>query len=102
MPVMEISIVPLGTGSSSVSKYVAEALKILGKQKGLNYRLTSMGTIVEGNSLDELLDLAKRMHRAVLNKGINRIVTNITIDDRRDKKLTIEGKMKSVVDKMET
>jgi len=35
MPIMEISIVPLGTESASVSGYVADAIKILKEQKGI-------------------------------------------------------------------
>lgn len=60
MAVMEINIVPLGTKTPSVSKYIAEALKELEKEKGIKYTLTSMGTIVEGE-LDVLLRIAKRM-----------------------------------------
>ncbi len=34
MPIMEISIVPLGTKTTSVSEYVANSIKVLKKQKG--------------------------------------------------------------------
>jgi len=96
MPIMEISIVPLGTKTPSVSKYVAEAVKILKKQKKIKYELTSMGTIIEANSVGQLLDIANKMHRAVLRDKIKRVVTAIKIDDRKDKKLTAEGKIKAV------
>jgi uncharacterized protein (TIGR00106 family) len=100
MAVMEISIVPLGTKTPSVSKYVADALKILEKEEEIKYKLTSMGTVVEGD-LDKILDLAKRMHEAVLeDKEVLRVITTIKIDDRRDKPLSIEGKIKSVKEKL--
>ncbi|RLE00057.1 MAG: thiamine-binding protein, partial [Aquificota bacterium] len=48
MAVAEVTVVPLGTGSPSLSVYVAKALKIL-EQSGLKYQLTPMGTIIEGD-----------------------------------------------------
>ncbi|MDP8216825.1 MAG: MTH1187 family thiamine-binding protein [Candidatus Kaelpia imicola] len=100
MPIMEISIVPLGTKTTSVSKYVAEAIKVLKKQKGVKYRLTSMGTIIKTSSLAQLLEIAGKMHNAVLSNNIKRVVTTIKIDERKDKKLTLEGKVKSVQKKL--
>ena len=96
MPIMEISIVPVGTKTPSVSKYIVRVLKVLKNEKNIKYQLTAMGTIIEASSLDKLLAIAKRMHKTVLNSGVNRIVTTIKIDDRRDKSLTIEGKLKSI------
>jgi uncharacterized protein (TIGR00106 family) len=58
MAVMEISVVPLGTRTPSISDYVSEAVKILEKE-GLEYQLTAMGTIVEAD-LERLFDLALR------------------------------------------
>jgi len=96
MPIMEINIIPLGTKTPSVSKYIADTLRVLGKEKNIIYELTAMGTIVETDSLDLLLTLAKKMHRAVLSGKINRVVTTIKIDDRKDKKISIEEKVGSV------
>jgi len=96
MPIMEISIVPLGTKTASVSKYIAKVLKVLKNEKNIKYQLTAMGTIIEASSLDKLLRVAKRMHKTVLSGDVNRIVTTIKIDDRKDRNLTIEGKLKSV------
>ncbi|RLD17641.1 MAG: thiamine-binding protein [Caldiserica bacterium] len=100
MPIMEISIIPLGTETPSVSKYVASALKILEKEEGIKFELTSMGTIIEADSLKRLLNIAYKMHQAVLGKGAMRIVTSIKIDDRKDKKISIKGKIRSVKNKL--
>ena len=100
MPLMEISIVPLGTKTTSVSKYVARAIEILKKGKGIKYKLTSMGTIIEADSVERLLGIASKMHSRVLNSGIKRIVTTIKIDDRKDKRLTMVKKIKSVQKKL--
>lgn len=100
MPIMEISVVPVGTGTVSVSAYVAHAFRSLKGVEGIKYRLTPMGTIVEANSLNRLLGLAAKMHQAVLECGVERIVTVIKIDDRRDKISSMERKTRSVRTKM--
>ncbi len=99
MAIMEISVIPLGTQTPSVSKYVANAIKILKKEKNIKYELTSMGTIVECNSIDKLFDIAKKIHHVPFNSEIKRVVTSLKIDDRKDKELTIKGKKKSVYKK---
>ncbi len=100
MPIMEISIVPVGTSTASVSQYVANTVKVLKKQKGIRYELTSMGTIVESDSLEVLLNIAKKMHDSIFKSNIKRVVTTIKIDDRKDKKLTMSGKINSVQKKV--
>ena len=100
MAVMEINIVPLGTGSPSVSKYVASCISVLEKQKSVNYELTPMGTIVQSANVKTLLRVAEKMHKKVLSEGPKRVVTTIKIDERTDKELTIEGKIKSVESKL--
>ncbi len=100
MPIIEISIVPLGTKTVSVSKYVAGSIEVLKREKGVKYKLTSMGTIIEANSVERLLGIASKMHNKVLNSRIKRVVTTIKIDDRKDKKLTMAKKVKSVQKKL--
>ena len=95
MALIEISIVPVGTKSSSISHYITRALGILKEIKGIKYELTPMGTIIEGN-LDTLLELAKKMHKVIFNQNVKRVVTTIKIDDRQDKPLTMQGKIEAV------
>ena len=94
MAIMDISVVPVGTESPSVSQFVAECVKIL-DDKGVKYEVTSMGTQVEGQ-VGELLKLAEELHRAPFAKGAQRVVTTIKIDDRQDKELKMEGKIETV------
>ena len=100
MVVAEISIIPVGTSDTSVGKHVAEAVKVLRKDKKVMYELSSMGTILEGE-LDDVLKAARKMHEAVLEGGVQRVVTTIEIDDRRDRPLTMSGKVESVVKKLQ-
>ena len=98
MAIMEISIVPIGTGSTSISPFVAECAKIVDEQ-GLKYEVTSMGTEVEG-AVDALLKLAAQMHRAPFSQGAQRVLTTIRLDERRDKELRIAGKKASVLKRL--
>ena len=99
MAMIDISVVPVGTQSPSVSRFVAGAVKILRDEPGIKYELTAMNTIIEGD-LDKLLALAQRMHRSAFDAGAKRVVTTLRIDERRDKPLTIEGKIKAVKEKL--
>jgi uncharacterized protein (TIGR00106 family) len=94
MPVAEISVVPVGTGSASISTFVVGALRVV-KASGLRHELTAMGTNVEG-SLEQIFSLARRMHRSALRGGAVRCLTTVKIDDRIDKPLTMKGKVASV------
>lgn len=100
MPVMEISIVPVGTGTPSVSVHVAAVLRVLRQEEGILYELTPMGTVVEADSAERLLDVAGKMHAAMLSGEVLRVVTSLKIDDRRDKKLSLKGKIAAVVDRL--
>ena len=100
MAMIDISVVPVGTGKPSVSEYVAGAVKILQKEPDIRYELTAMNTIIEGE-LGKLLALAQKMHRSAFDAGAERVVTTMRIDERRDKPLTIEGKIKAVKEKLD-
>lgn len=99
MAVVEISVVPLGTGSAGLSGFVAGCLKVLQEEKGISYQLTPMGTIIEGN-LDTVWQAVRKMHEHPFEVGAPRVLTTIRIDDRRDRELTMAGKMKSVENKL--
>jgi uncharacterized protein (TIGR00106 family) len=94
MAVAELSVVPIGTGSPSVSRYVIEALKVI-KKSGLRYELSSMGTAVEGPP-EKILILTRQVHESAFRLGAVRVITTLKIDERRDKPLSIIGKKKAV------
>ena len=98
MPVVFLTITPLGTATPSVSKYVAGVERIL-RASGLTHQLTAMGTIIEGD-LDRILAVIREMHEHPFTQGAMRVSTSIRIDDRRDKKHTIAGKTRSVEEKL--
>lgn len=100
MPIMEISVVPVGTEEASVSKYIAEVVKVLKREKNINYKLSAMGTIIEADSIEKLFEIGRKMHQVPFKKGVERVVTSIKIDDRKNKKISINGKVNSVNKKL--
>jgi uncharacterized protein (TIGR00106 family) len=98
MAIAFLTITPLGTGTPSVSRFVAGVEKIL-RQTSLHHQLTAMGTIIEGD-LDEILAVVRRMHEHPFTQGAQRVSTSLRIDDRRDKPHSMAGKMRSVEEKL--
>jgi uncharacterized protein (TIGR00106 family) len=95
MAILDVSVVPIGTSGTSLSSYVAECVWILQKEKKIKHELTSMGSNLEGD-LKDLMRVVMKMHEAPFKKRAKRVLTTIRIDDRRDKKGTMEGKKKAV------
>ncbi|MBM4447244.1 MAG: MTH1187 family thiamine-binding protein [Chloroflexi bacterium] len=93
--VAEVSIIPIGTGDTGLSHHVVSCLEVLKGRKDLTYRLTPMGTVIEG-PLDKLLEAVRKMHEVPFTRGASRVVTHLKIDDRRDKPTTMASKVESV------
>ncbi|MFW5904084.1 MAG: MTH1187 family thiamine-binding protein [Candidatus Saliniplasma sp.] len=94
--IVEFAIVPLDRGES-LSEYVSQVVENV-DESGLDYKLTPMGTIVEGE-WDEIMDLIKRCHKHVREVS-KRVETRIVIDDREGAKGRIKGKVESVKGKL--
>jgi len=93
--IAEIKIVPLGTATTSLSHYIAACLDTVKQAQDISYQLTAMGTIIQG-PLERILELVQKMHEVPFAMGAKRVITTINIDDRRDKLITIDGKVKAV------
>jgi uncharacterized protein (TIGR00106 family) len=100
MAIVEVTIIPIGTGTTSLSSYVADLVKELEQApESIHYELTAMSTIIEG-SLEDLFNVIRRLHELPFLNGAARVSTSIKIDDRRDIAGSIAQKMKSVTDKL--
>lgn len=99
MALVEVTVIPLGTGDTSLSSFVAGCLKVLQETEDIKYQLTPMGTIIEGD-LARLMQVVSQMHEQPFQAGASRVNTIIRIDDRRDKKGTMAGKVASVEAKL--
>ena len=96
MIIAGLTIIPIGKGTS-LSKYVKTAVKSI-KESGVRYQSNAMGTVIEAEDLDTIFDVVKKAHNSVANIGAERIVTFLEIDDRKDKKATIETKLEAIKD----
>ena len=96
MALMDFSIFPLDKGES-LSEYVAKVLNVI-DESGMDYRLTPMGTVVEGG-WDDLLALLTRCFRT-LEKESNRISIHARFDWRRGVQGALGKKVLSVEDKV--
>ncbi|TDM04346.1 MTH1187 family thiamine-binding protein [Macrococcus carouselicus] len=98
MAIVDVVVIPLNEKSVSVSEYIADIQLILKdkKEAGLiDYQLTPMSTLIEGE-LADLLEVIGEIHEAPFNKGVKRVCTNIRIDDRRDISRKMNDKLDSV------
>lgn len=94
MALMEISVLPVGLGVPGVGDYIADLVKYL-RQQNFPHRLTDMGTLVEGPPA-KLLELARALHELPFERGVQRVITHITLDDRRDKRVSLGDKTQAV------
>lgn len=95
MTLMEFSMIPLDKGAS-FSAAVAQVLTVV-DESGLNYQLTPMGTIVEGE-WDDLWLLLTRCFRT-LEKDSDRISLQVKFDYRKGPAERIRSKVRSVEQK---
>ncbi|UXU85107.1 MTH1187 family thiamine-binding protein [Mammaliicoccus sciuri] len=98
MAIVDVVVIPVGTEGPSVSEYIADIQLILEKHKEtgtIDYQLTPMNTLIEGD-LKDLLEIIQEIHESPFNKGLDRVCTNIRIDDRRDKSRKMNDKLDSV------
>jgi uncharacterized protein (TIGR00106 family) len=97
----EISILPIGTGSTSISKEVAAAFNAIRKTKDIKTtKLTAMGTQIEANNMKAILNSIEAAHQAVKSMGTKRIISSIRIAERLDASRTLEDEVKSVTEKL--
>lgn len=94
MPMFEVTVVPIGAAGASVSRFVKISLEEI-RASGLHHQLAPMGTCIIG-TYAQVLPVLERIHARCRAMGADRVSTSIKVDDRFDKELTFEGKIKAV------
>ncbi len=94
MIIAQLSIAPIGK-EVSVSKYVKLALETLKKEQ-VKFETNAMATVIETDDLSTLFDAVQKAHNAVISAGAERVITELKIDDRRDKDATITSKLNAL------
>ena len=96
----EISIIPIGTSSTSISKEVAAAFDAIRKTKDIKTtKLTAMGTQIEANNMRAVLNAIDAAHQAVKSSGAKRLISTIRIAERIGASKTLEDEVESVNEK---
>lgn len=83
MVIAEVGIIPIGTETPSVSRYIAAAVKEL-EASGLRCSLSALGTTVEAESAEQVYAALGKAQEAVFELGIERVYTIVKMDERRD------------------
>jgi len=96
MVLLEFSMSPFGKGES-LSPYVSRVLSVI-DQSGVRYKLTPMGTILEGQ-WEEVMEIVTNCYKE-LEKDCNRISTNIRIDYRKGSTSRMQQKINSLESKL--
>jgi uncharacterized protein (TIGR00106 family) len=97
----EISIIPVGTGSTSISNEVAAAFDAIRTTKDIkSTKLTAMGTQIEANNMRAILNAIEAAHQAVKSRGARRIISNIRIAERLDASKSLEDEVQAVTSKV--
>jgi uncharacterized protein (TIGR00106 family) len=92
--IVDFTSSPVGIGTS-LSSYVRKAVQIVEKS-GLKTMTHPMGTIIEGDSLEQIFNIIRQAHESIFEAGAARVITSIKIDERRDKSRTMEEKVQAV------
>jgi uncharacterized protein (TIGR00106 family) len=95
MIISQLSISPVGEGTS-LSKYVKIVINLL-EENNIKFEINDMATIIETESINQLFNVVEKAHKSVLNAGAKRVITELKIDDRKDKNVKIGTKSKSVI-----
>ncbi len=99
MAIAAVSLSPLGAGTS-VSTYVAAALRVLERQERVRWETGAMFTTLEGEP-EDLFRLVLEMQEAMFAAGAERVSTVLKLDDRRDRPgVAMEQKVASALDKL--
>jgi len=94
MIIAQLSIAPLGKGTS-ISNYVKIVTETLKKEQ-VKFQTNAMATVIEIKDLTTLFHVVQKAHLAVGAAGAERIITELKIDDRRDKEATMKSKINSL------
>ena len=90
---VEFAMFPTDVGESK-SEYVSRIIKMI-DESGFDYQLTPMGTIVEAETLPEILNLIEKAYKQ-LEPDCQRVYSTIKLDIRKGKSNRIKGKVNSV------
>ncbi len=100
MLVAELTVVPLGTSTTGLSSYVSKAIEGI-KATNVKYEIHPMGTVFEAPDLKTVFKVAQNAHEAIIEAGVKRVLTMLTIDERLDQPQGLRERVQKVAVKTE-
>lgn len=94
MIISQLSIAPVGK-DISLSSYIKKVISVL-EESNVKFETNAMATVIETENLTTLFKVVEKAHNAVIDAGAKRVITELKIDDRRDKRATIDSKLDSL------
>ena len=94
--IAELTYSVIGPEGTGVSKYIKKAVKVIDSFSEIKTLHHPMGTIIEADDIDTIFKVVKAGHESLFNEGIQRVMTRLTIDDRRDKPRKMEDKVSAI------
>ena len=92
---VEFTVFPVGKGVS-LSGDVAKAIAIV-VQSGLPYKVTEMGTFIEGE-WEEVFAVIRKCHAALLRES-GRVITTVKVDDRKGCATALQTRLAALEEK---
>lgn len=88
MIVAELRMIPMGEGTS-MHEPMEHVSRVLEGCR-VDFEIGPLGTMIEAEKLEDVLDAVKACHRA-MREDSDRIITEVAIDERLDKEETKES-----------
>lgn len=95
---MNYAMFPTDKGDS-VSEFVSKIIKLV-SDSGYEYKLNAMGTVIETENIEQALDILNKSYK-ILEPLSDRVYATASFDIQTNKSIgRLEGKVKSIKDKM--
>lgn len=85
--------------SGSKSEQVSQLIKII-RDSGHPYKLTAMATVIETQKMSDALAIVQKCYEKLEELGCERVYSTLTFDIRKGYENRLEGKVKSVENKI--
>lgn len=95
---LEFAMFPTSKEGSSSSPYVSLIIDMI-KKSGVSYKLTSMGTIIETENINQALKIVEKSYK-VLEPFSDRVYSTLTMDIRKGKSNRMQQKIESIESKI--
>jgi uncharacterized protein (TIGR00106 family) len=91
MIVADFSLVPMGTDTSA-GKYIRAVYEML-EASGVKFVPGPNSTSIEARTFKDIFDIIQKSNEKLAEMGVKRIITDVHIDQRLDKEISIESKL---------